>query len=150
MGLRSALSMLCFLLSGVVAAQGPSGECRGTPAVEPSAGPAELRATAERCPPGPTADLWYNRAYHSDLLRRYRSAMELEVYRASDDARNYHSYRIFIGLSEALARHARRSGDPENVVWLNSIYDRAGEVAEMRLKGYDLQADHLEARLWAE
>ncbi len=43
---------------------------------------------------------------------------------------------------------APRSDD--TVAWLNSIYDRAGEIAEMRLKGYDLQADRLEARMWSE
>lgn len=150
MSWRYGLPVVIALALPRLASADAQADCQGAPALDPSTTAVEMRALAAGCPPGPTADLWYNRAYHAELLERYRSAMRLEVYRTADDARNYHSYRVFIELSEALARHAPSATGGDRVAWLNSIYDRAGEIAEMRLKGYDLQADRLEARLWAE
>jgi hypothetical protein len=142
--------MICLLQSPIVMAAGPRPGCQTPVFSQMPVDSIELRAIATSCPPGPIADLWYNRAYHAELLQRYRSAMQLEVYRPQDDVRNYHSYRIFIDLSEAMAEHTMSADSLDTVVWLNSIYDRAGEIAEMRLRGYDLQADRLEARLWSE
>ena len=142
--------MLCSLQSTVATAASPLSGCGAPVASQIPSDSVELRAIATGCPPGAKADLWYNRAYHAELLNRYRSAMQVEVYRTQDDARNYHSYRMFIDLSEAMARYAMPTCGVDTVAWLNSIYDRAGEIAEMRLRGYDLQADRLEARLWSE
>lgn len=142
--------MVCLLQSPLVAVAEPHAGCRTPVFTKLPVDSTELRAIATSCPPGPRADLWYNRAYHAELLERYRSVMQLEVYRPQDDMRNYHSYRIFIDLSEAMAEQTLPADSVDTVVWLNSIYDRAGEIAEMRLKGYDLQADRLEARLWGE
>lgn len=143
------LLLACLLSPPASLAEGHPACAEGLKS-ERSAAAVEMRDIAASCPPGATADLWYNRAYHADLLDRYQRLMQLEAYRAQDDARNYHSYRIFIGLSEALARYGQQAQGGDAVVWLNSIYDRAGEIAEMRLKGYDLQADRLEAGLWAK
>lgn len=145
-------SLLIMIVSSlpVSAAADPHPACRAAIAPAVPVDAAELRSIATSCRPGPRADLWYNRAYHAELLDRYRSMMQLEAYWPQEDARNYYSYRLFIALSEALALQTMEPDSTDTVVWLNSIYDRAGEVAEMRLKGYDLQADRLEARLWTE
>lgn len=116
-----------------------------------AATPERLREIAASCSTEPTAALFYNRAYHIELLQRYRTAMQLQALQnRQEDAKNYHAYRIFIGLSEAFADLSPLPEIGDSVAWLNSVYDRAGEIAEMRVRGYDLQADRLENELWSE
>ena len=124
--------------------------CNDAGALAPSAAPDLLRNIAASCAAAVTADLYYNRAYHAELLGRYRAAMRLQGYRRQEDVKNYHTYRIFIGLSEAMASAAPLPGDGDTVAWLNSVYDRATEIAEMRLRGYDQQANRLESEFWVE
>jgi hypothetical protein len=53
--------------------------------------------------------------------------------------------RLIILLAELIARE--RIADPLERAWrLNLGYEQALEVAEMRLKGYDLSANQLERR----
>lgn len=141
------LPALALLAASAAADPQPPLAC---PALAPPA-PAELlRQAAKSCDSQSLAMLYYNRAYHADLLEHYRSVMRLDSYRGQEDAKNYHAYRIFIGLSEALAQsRAASEGQTEAVAWLNSVYERAGEIAELRLKGYDNLADRMDRQVWA-
>lgn len=114
-----------------------------------SKSPDALRGMAEHCQHLDDAALLSNRAYHQELLADYRSMLDLRTYSAArEDTKNYHAYRIFIGLSEAFARSKHQDPDGMSITWLNSIYERAGEIAELRIRGYDRQAERLERRLW--
>ena len=107
----------------------------------------QYREIASSCPDSDTANLYYNRAYFIELLERYRATLRLDTASGQEDLKNYHAYRIFIGLTEALTRQAATaSGDQAD--WLNRIYDRASEIAELRLRGYETQANYLERRAW--
>ena len=134
----------------VTASAGENPVCEQGHVPDKSATPDWLREIAASCSTEPTAALFYNRAYHIELLERYRSVMHLQTFHNKEDVKNYHAYRIFIGLSEAFADTSPLPGAGDTVGWLNSIYNRAGEIAELRLRGYDLQADRLENKLWNE
>jgi len=113
-----------------------------------SASSAELREQAATCDSKEGATLLYNRAYHLDLLGRYRSVLRLQPGSGQEDSRHYHAYRIFIGLTEAFAAQ-RGDRDAPPAALLNRVYDRATEIAELRLRGYDLRANRLEREAWA-
>jgi hypothetical protein len=136
--------------TAAAAGQPPAAACSTQTLAAPHNSPQLLRQVAPTCDSAALTDLLYNRAYHAELLERYRSVMRLEGYRGQDDARDYHAYRIFIGLSEALAQSPALQSRAEGqaAAWLNSVYDRATEIAELRLKGYDLIADRLERQAW--
>lgn len=138
--------------AATAAAQSPAPNCSPAVLSGQQHSPELLRQAAPTCSSQSQTDLLYNRAYHAELLDRYRSILQLETYRGQEDARNYHAYRIFIALSEALAqsRALASAGDGQAVAWLNSVYDRASEIAELRLKGYDLIADRLERQAWKQ
>ena len=105
------------------------------------------REIAASCQKANTANLNYNRAYFMELLESYRTTLRLEAASGQEDLKNYHAYRIFIGLTEALTRQ-QAAGSGDQADWLNTVYDRASEIAELRLRGYELQANHLEQKVW--
>lgn len=107
------------------------------------------REIAASCEDPDTADLYYNRAYFVELLERYRTTLRLETASGQEDLKNYHTYRIFIGLTEALAQR-QLAGPPRQADWLNRVYERASEIAELRLRGYELQANRLEQQIWQD
>jgi hypothetical protein len=113
-----------------------------------SASAAELRERAATCESKEGTTLLYNRAYHLDLLGRYRSVIRLQPGSGQEDFKHYHAYRMFIGLTEAFAAY-RGDRDEPPAALLNLVYDRATEIAELRLRGYDLQADRLERETWS-
>jgi hypothetical protein len=147
-GLASAVLLAALAGLAVHAAERRGCDNLGWP--QAGASSADLRDLAARCESGDAAALFYNRAYHLDLLERYRSLIRLTPASGQEDFKDYHAYRIFIGLTEALADQRRRESGRQPTAWLNSVYDRATEIAELRLRGYDLQADRLERDAWDE
>ena len=107
--------------------------------------PSERRAIAASCQSGPVARLYYHRARHADLVAEERTLARLIAY--SPPASRYHfaAYEVYIALIEALA--PVWYADPAaRVEFLNAEYDHRGEVAELRLHGYDTLADRLEGK----
>ena len=105
------------------------------------------REIAASCEDPNTAELNYNRAYFMELLARYRATLRLQAASGQEDLKDYHAYRIFIGLTEALTRQLA-TGPSNQADSLNAVYDRASEIAELRLRGYELQANYLERQIW--
>jgi hypothetical protein len=140
-----------FLLITVTAlrAGAAAGDCQGLDWTRPDVSSQQLRELAGRCDDLHVSRLMYNRAYHLDLLGRYQAVLKLSPGSHQEDVKNYHAYRIFIGLTEALTAYGDRASRGDGpAAWLNSVYDRATEIAELRIKGYDLQADRLEREAW--
>jgi hypothetical protein len=113
--------------------------------------PPELRSIAASCLSPEIARLFYNRAYHADLLEHYRVLARLDRGgRGGDGGYRYETYPMFIGLAEAFARDAWKRRGEAAIRELNAGYDRAMEIAELRIRGYDPTADYLEHRLFAD
>ena len=133
----------------VVSTGSQAGDCQGLDWTNSGVSSDQLRQLASRCEDLDASRLMYNRAYHLDLLGRYRALLKLSPGSNQEDLKDYHAYRMFIGLTEALTAYGSQTGnDGEPAAWLNSVYDRATEIAELRMKGYDLQADRLEREAW--
>jgi hypothetical protein len=112
---------------------------------------AGLREIARTCHDPAIARLYYNRAYHLDLIHRAREQSDLISYSSRsgqylatpERVRQMESYQLYMALIEAMA--PRWFDDPaERIAFLNEEYDRHGELAELRLKGYDHLADFKE------
>lgn len=109
--------------------------------------PVELRAIAASCRYPDVAYLYYNRAYHAELLSRADAMASLIPYSGREKQKQYDllSYRYYMAMIEDLA--SVWYPDPiARVRFLNLEYDRRSEIAELRLKGYDQIADRLERR----
>lgn len=103
----------------------------------------ELRRIAASCASKPAAKLYYNRAYHADLVVEGRTLAGLIAYSPAHGGARFEAYRLYMGLLEQLA--PVWYPDPaERIAFLNSEYDRRGEIARLRLRGYDHLADRLE------
>jgi hypothetical protein len=108
---------------------------------------ASLRAIAASCRYRDVAYLYYNRAYHADLLARADSLSSLIPYSGREREKQYDmvSYRYYMAMVESLSSLWFK--DPvSRLRFLNLEYDRRSEIAELRLKGYDHIADRLERR----
>jgi hypothetical protein len=90
--------------------------------------------------------LFYNRAYHSDLLEEGKTLSNLISYFGQDIKRHFEAYRLYIALIEQFAPYWYPDAT-ERAAFLNTEYDRRGEVVELRLHGYDRLADLKEQRL---
>jgi hypothetical protein len=109
--------------------------------------PTQLRAIASSCRYRDVAYLYYNRAYHADLLARAETLSSLIPYSGREREKQYDmaSYRYYMAMVESLS--SIWFEDPvSRIRFLNLEYDRRGEIAELRLKGYDHIADRLERR----
>ncbi|WP_428622728.1 hypothetical protein [Sedimenticola sp.] len=102
--------------------------------------PEQLRQVAEKCEETAIANLFYNRAYHAELLTKFQILNRLQAHQPNSDLAHYHTQRIFIALSEAFARRAWKQGNLQAIQQLNQQYDRSIEIAEYQLKGYDVLA----------
>ena len=103
----------------------------------------ELRAIAESCQSKPIASLYYNRAYHAELVAESRSLAGLISYSRTNSSADFEVYRLYMAMVEQLAPIWYPDSD-ERMVFLNTEYDRRGEIARLRLRGYDHLADRLE------
>ena len=138
-----SLLLAWALLSGTTVFAAEHRACRELDYPYTDRTPAETRAIAASCRHRPVATLYYHRARHADLVAEESALARLIPY--SPRASRYHfaAYTICIALIEALAPvwYADPSARAE---FLNAEYDHRGEVAELRLHGYDTLADRLE------
>ena len=100
----------------------------------------QLRTIAATCQSEGIAHLYYNRAYHVDLLKEGETLSQIDALYSRDLTRYIESYRLYIALIEAFAPSWYSSPDAR-AAFLNREYDQRGEVAELRLHGYDRIAD---------
>jgi hypothetical protein len=107
--------------------------------------PSERRDIAASCQHGPVATLYYHRARHADLVAEERTLARLIPYSPRESHHHFGAYNLYIALIEVLA--PVWYPDPlERIEFLNAEYDYRGEVAELRLHGYDALADRLERK----
>jgi hypothetical protein len=110
-----------------------------------------LRSIAASCASSEIKRLFYNRAYHLDLLGYYQALSGLDrPGLGKDDRYRFEAYRMFINLAEAFAWDAWGQRGEAAIAELNGSYDRAMEIADLRLRGHSLIADRLESRLFTE
>lgn len=102
--------------------------------------PSQMRQLAENCGETAIANLFYNRAYHAELLKKFQVINRLQSHKPNHDLTHYHTQRMFIALSEAFAKRAWEKGEKGAIAELNKHYDRSIEIAEFQLKGYDVLA----------
>jgi hypothetical protein len=106
----------------------------------------QLRAIAATCHSEPISRLYYNRAYHEDLLQEGETLSQIVALFSRDMRRHIEAYRVYIALIEAFAPSWYADAD-SRAVFLNKEYDRRGEVTELRLHGYDRLADVKERQI---
>lgn len=105
-----------------------------------------LRKIAEKCPLTPVANLYYNRAYHIDLINHHAGKSRLQnivLDRSERFERVLEAYRVYIALVETFATHTNTEVTVL-IEALNQGYEDAIELAELRFLGYDRRADWLE------
>ncbi len=102
-----------------------------------------LRAIAASCKSESIANLYYNRAYHADLVIEGTTLAELDVYSREGNVAHFDRYRLYMALLEQMAP-IWYEDSAERASLLNREYDRSNEVARLRLRGYDHAADKLE------
>ena len=105
----------------------------------------ELRSIAASCKADNVARLFYNKAYHKDLLKEGKILSRLDTI---NDQSSYQitAYRLYIALVEELAPLYYPDLN-QRIEFLNQVYERRGEVVELRIRGYDKLADALEKKL---
>lgn len=102
--------------------------------------PQQLRQIARTCSRPAISHLFYNRAYHAELLEKFQILNRLQFLRPNHNQTHYHTQRIYIGLVEAFAQRAWQRGMLNAISQLNRQYDHSIEIAEHQLKGYDMLA----------
>jgi hypothetical protein len=100
----------------------------------------QMRAIAASCQSERISRLYYNRAYHVDLLKEGETMSQIDAMYSSDLTHYIEAYRFYIALIEAFAPSWYPDADAR-AAFLNQEYDHRGEVAELRLHGYDRLAD---------
>lgn len=107
---------------------------------------AELRSIAASCPIPDISYLYYQRAYHADLVHEGQALSGLIPHGRHADRYDFESYRMYMAMIEMLAKDWYPDIQ-ERVKFLNAEYDRRGEIAELRLHGYHRAANQLERAL---
>lgn len=100
----------------------------------------ELRSIAATCHSGELSQLYYNRAYHADLVEEGKTLSELIAYYSRGVEHHFEAYRLYIALIETMSP-IWYPNPKDRVTFLNKEYEQRGEVAELRLHGYDRLAD---------
>jgi hypothetical protein len=136
------LMLLLLLASGGVYAQEHLG-CKDFEYRYEAHSSEELREIAASCKSKSIANLYYNRAYHVDLVLEASVFNGLVVYSGDSSRVRIDSYRLYIALLEQMAP-IWFPDISARVAFLNHEYDRRGEIARLRLRGYDRVADQLE------
>ena len=106
----------------------------------------QLRAIAASCHSEQVARLYYNRAYHAELLQEGEALSRIVSVSGRETTRHLQAYRLYMALLEAFARNWNRNIQ-DRAAFLNREYDRRSEVVELRLHGYDRLADLKEAKM---
>ena len=106
----------------------------------------KLRDTAAKCSNRQLARLYYNRAYHHELMAERRSLAKLLTKNAeSRDEYQITGDLLYIALVEAFAPHWYEN-EIKRVDFLNKVYEQRSEIMELRLRGYDKRAELLEKK----
>ncbi|MET0038070.1 MAG: hypothetical protein ABW097_19430 [Candidatus Thiodiazotropha lotti] len=142
--LRWVLGMFFFYAGYSLSEEHPA--CLVLPLTEPGYSTGELLTIANSCKSTQVAELYYHRAQHIKLLRKFKEFERgLLQYGEKDDDSYIESYRIHIAIIEAFSSHDLLTDKrDQTLVTLNRIYEQAHEIAELRFRGYDLIADRLE------
>ncbi|ODC01458.1 hypothetical protein A3197_02990 [Candidatus Thiodiazotropha endoloripes] len=142
--LRWVLGMFFFYAGYSLSEEHPA--CLVLPLTEPGYSTGELLTIANSCKSTQVAELYYHRAQHINLLRKFKEFERgLLQYGEKDDDSYIESYRIHIAIIEAFSSHDLLTDKrDQTLVTLNRIYEQAHEIAELRFRGYDLIADRLE------
>ncbi|KPJ90181.1 MAG: hypothetical protein AMJ53_14625 [Gammaproteobacteria bacterium SG8_11] len=106
----------------------------------------DLRDIAATCQARSISQLYYNRAYHVDLLKEGEVLSQIVAMVSRDLTHYIEAYRFYIALIESFAPTWYPDAN-ERVDFLNHEYDRRGEVTELRLHGYDRIADLKEKQI---
>lgn len=139
--------ILLLLFSGALLGANQHEACQH-PSTYQDYGVETLLTIAQSCEVGAVADLFYNRANHIRQVEKYfQFEAKLNKPGNRDNTAYIEAYRIHIALAEALLSKALTPDAPLTLNRLNRIYERSGEIAELRFRGYDLLANRLEQRL---
>jgi hypothetical protein len=113
----------------------------------------ELEQIAATCESPVVSQLFYHRAHFREIEQTNELYEDLIAYRPQEERHHQDSYRIFIGLVEAMVRqrwvNESVKARERHLGELIRVYEVSEQIAEMRLRGFDLQARALERRLWA-
>jgi hypothetical protein len=142
------IRLLLTLYVGVICGQAWAGEdsaCGQLDRTFQNSPAYELRAIAGTCDNKDVAKLFYNRAYHKDLLNEGKVLSGLITRNTDSTTHHITSYRLYIALVEELALQ-RYTNAKDRVRFLNRVYEHRGEVIELRLHGYNKLADALDEK----
>jgi hypothetical protein len=98
--------------------------------------PAELRRLAGHCADAGVSRLYYNRAYHAELLADLRLLSQLQKGYAGTDRTRLEQGRMYIGLVERFAARAWHQR-PQVIDELNQAYEQSIRTVELTIGGYD-------------
>lgn len=139
--LRTGLPIFLMVATAVTAGEHPA--CRDVDFSYRSSPPEALREIARSCARPEMAGLYSRRALHAELMADHAVMSRLEqVQRSPADRWTVKENTLFIALVEAVSAAC---GLPplQRARVVNTAFDYANEMAELHLRGYDLQAARL-------
>jgi hypothetical protein len=102
----------------------------------------QLRKLAADCASPALSRLYYNRAYHAEVVEDLSRLAQLQKGYASNDQRQLESTRIFVGRAEAFAEKAWRGAagthQANTIRALSQAYDSTIDDVELTIRGFDL------------
>lgn len=139
--LRTGPAALLVAAMGATAGEHPA--CQDVDFSYRGSTPDELREIAQSCAVPEMAELYHHRARRAELIADHAVMSRLEqVQRSLSDRWTMQEDALFITLVELLST-AYGLSSVERTKVINTAFDHTNEVAELRLRGYDLQADRL-------
>jgi hypothetical protein len=141
---RWFFGLLFFYVGYAASEEHPA--CHYLPLTDPGYTSSELLTIAQSCEAPQVADLYFHRAQHIRLLKKYADFERGLLHFSERDDNSYlESYRIHIALVEVFSSQDLLTEKRDQTLYkLNRIYEQSQEIAELRFKGYDLIADRLE------
>jgi len=103
----------------------------------------ELKNIATACKSESIKQLFYNRAYHKELISESRYLFRLIPHSEQNSNHRLYAYHIYISMIEAMAPIWYPDAEAR-AQFLNNEYELQNEIAELRINGYDQLADRLE------
>jgi hypothetical protein len=142
-----SIGVLIFIFSGSLLGGDEHAACE-QPSAYKDYGVKALLSIARSCKVDEVAELFYNRANHIRRVKKYFQ-FESKINKSGmrDNMAYIDAYRIHIGMAEALLGKALAPNATQTLSRLNLIYERSGEIAELRFKGYDLLANERQRRV---
>ena len=105
----------------------------------------QWRSIAGTCHKHAVAKLFYNRAYHNNLLSEGKTLSGIITQNAEPGGYHIIAYRLYIAMMEELSMQWFPNG-AQRVAFLSRVYEHRGEVIELRLHGYDRLAYALDRK----